>query len=415
MDSKHKLRAALRHEPGPVPIDFGATAVTGMHVTCVAALRQWYGLEARPVTVCEPYQMLGRLDDDLLDVLGIDTVGIMPRNTMFGFPLADFKEWRAPWGQELLVPGGFNVTYDGERVLIYPEGDRSAPPSGLMPQGGFFFDTLIRQPPVDEAGLDPADNLEEFGPISEADLAWFGAEVARAKASGRGVVANFGGTAFGDIALVPAPFLKAPRGIRDVAEWYVSTATRQDYVHAVFGRQLELALANLERLHQVVGDSVDAVFLCGTDFGTQSGLFCSPRTFTTLWLPYYREMNAWIHAHTGWKTFKHSCGAVEPLLPQFIEAGFDILNPVQCSAAGMAPEGLKANYGDRLVFWGGGADTQRTLPFGTPEEVRAEATERCRIFSASGGFVFDAVHNVQANTPVANMVAMIEAVHAFNG
>jgi hypothetical protein len=415
MDRRQKLKRALAHQDGPVPMDFGGTAVTGMHVSVVSALRDHYGLERRPVRVIEPYQMLGDLDDDLMDALGVDVVGIYGRTTLFGFTLENWKEWTTPWGQPVLVPGQFNVTVKGGDVYIYPEGDTTVPPSGHMPEGGYFFDAIIRQEPIDEERLNPDDNTEEFGPITDETLAYLNREAQKASASGRGVIASFGGTAFGDIALVPGPFLKHPKGIRDVAEWYVSTAMRQDYVHAVFARQLEQGLANLARIHAVVGDRVDAVFLCGTDFGTQQAQFCSTATFDELWLPYYSRMNDWIHRHTTWKTFKHSCGAVEPFMEHFIKAGFDIINPVQCSAAGMDPRTLKDRYGDRLVFWGGGVDTQKTLPFGTPAQVREQVLRRCEIFSRKGGFVFDAIHNVQAKSPVANVVAMVEAVKEFNG
>ena len=168
-------------------------------------------------------------------------------------------------------------------------------------------------------------------------------------------------------------------------------------------------------MHRAVGDVVDAVFVCGTDFGTQTSAFCSVATFRELWLPYYRQLNDWIHAHTTWKTFKHSCGSVERFFASFIDAGFDIVNPVQCSAQGMEPEQLKAEYGDRIVFWGGGVDTQKTLPFGTPAEVREQVLRRCEVFAPGGGFVFNAIHNIQAGTPVANIVAMFDAVREFNG
>jgi hypothetical protein len=414
MNSREKLQNALNHRNGMVPMDFGGTAVTGVHVSVVAALREHYGLEKRPVKVVEPYQMLGEIEDDLKDVMGVDTVGIYPRSTLFGFALENWKEWRTPWGQTVLVPGMFNVTVKGKDTYIYPEGDMTVPPSGHMPDGGYFFDTIVRQLPFDEELLDPADNTEEFGPVSDQALAHFSLEAEKAAATGRGVIANFGGTAFGDIALVPAPFMKFPKGIRDIAEWYVTTAARQDYVHAMFTKQLEYALDNLKRIHAVVGDRVDAVFLCGTDFGTQHGQFCSPETFDSLWMPYYTKMNDWIHCHTAWKTFKHSCGAVDPFMGRFIQAGFDIINPVQCSAAGMEPKALKEKYGDRIVFWGGGVDTQKVLPFGTPEEVREQVLERCAIFGENGGFVFDAIHNVQAKTPIANIAAMLDAVREFN-
>lgn len=415
MTHRDALKRALDHQPGPVPIDFGSTAVTGMHVTVVASLREHYGLEPRLVKAVEPYQMLGLIEDDLREALGLDTIGVPPRQTLFGFPNEGWKPWRAPWGQELLVAEGFRTTHSGDDTLLYPQGDLSASPSGRMPAASYFFDTIVRQPPLDEAALDPADNLEEFGPITEADLAHFAAEADRVGGTGYGVVATFGGTAFGDIALVPAPFLTHPKGIRDIEEWYVSTVTRREYVHAVFSRQLEQALANLERLHAVVGDAVDVVFVCGTDFGTQIGQFCSPKAFAELWQPYYRAVNNWIHDHTSWRTMKHSCGAVEPLIPGFLEAGFDVLNPVQCSATGMEPARLKERYGDRLVFWGGGVDTQKTLPFGTPEQVHDEVLARCETFGKSGGFVFNSVHNIQAKTPTANVVAVFDAVREYNG
>lgn len=417
MTSKQAVLSALNHqEGGRVPVDFGGTAVTGMHVSCVAALRDYYALEKKPVKVHEPYQMLGMIEEDLQEVLGLDVEGVFPLNTMFGFPATGWKEWRMYDGLEVLVPEKFITTVDENGdTLIYPEGDTSVPPSGKMPEGGYFFDSIIRQEPIQEEKLDPEDNLEEFRPVSEKELAHFLAEARRAASTGRAVTATFGGTAFGDIALVPGPFIKHPKGIRDVTEWYISTLTRQNYIHAVFEKQCQLALANLEKIHAAVGDLVDVVFVCGTDFGTQNSLFCSPETFRTLYMPYYRQINCWIHENTNWKTFKHSCGAVEELMSHFIQAGFDIINPVQCSAASMEPEKLNANYGEDLVFWGGAVDTQNVLPFGTPEKVREQVLRRCKIFSRKGGFVFNSVHNIQAKTPVENIVSMIEAVKEFNG
>ena len=284
-----------------------------------------------------------------------------------------------------------------------------------MPKGGYFFDCIVRQPPFDEEKLNPEDNLEEFTPFTQEDVDHLARAAKAAASTGRGVIATFGGTAFGDIAFVPGPSLKHPRGIRDVAEWYMSTSSRQEYIHKVFERQCEVGIGNLERVHAAIGDSVQAVFTCGTDFGTQNSTFCSVKTFHSLYFPYYKRVNDWIHTHTGWKTFKHSCGAVFKFLPSFIEAGFDILNPVQCSAAGMDPEILKANFGDRLIFWGGGVDTQKVLPFGTAAEVREQVLRRCEVFAPGGGFVFNSIHNVQARTPVEIMVALIDAVHEFNG
>ena len=414
--SRERLLKTLRHEePDRIPIDFGGSAVTGVHASCVAALRDYYGLEKRPVRVHEPFQMLALIDEDLRAAMGVDVVGIFGRNTTFGFPAERWKNWNFN-GLEVLVPGDFNTTVD-ERgdTLIYPQGDTAVPPSGRMPKGGYFFDSIIRQEPINEDELNPEDNTEEFQPIAQADLDHLARSVRDVAATGAGVIAGFGGTAFGDIAHVPGPSLKRPKGIRDVAEWYVSTRSRRGYIHKIFERQCEVALENLARIWATVGDQVHAVFVCGTDFGTQTSAFCSVQTLRDLYFPYYKQVNDWIHARTPWKTFKHSCGAVAKFIPSFIEAGFDILNPVQCSATGMEAERLKAEFGKHIVFWGGGVDTQKVLPFGTPAEVREQVLRRCEIFAPGGGFVFNSIHNVQAGTPVENIIAMLDAVREFSG
>lgn len=414
--SRTRVQNTLRHrQPDRIPIDFGGSSVTGIHASCVAALRDYYGLEQRPVKIHEPGQMLALVEEDLKQALGVDVEGVYRRKTKFGFPLTDWKPWRLN-GLDVLVPGGFNVTTDENGdTLIYPQGDTSAKPSGRMPKDGFFFDAIVRQDHFDENNLNPEDNMEEFKPISDADIDAIAVDMQAALATGRAVFAAFGGTAFGDISAVPAPALKDPRGIRDITEWYVSTRTRRDYIHAVFAHQCEVALGNLRRIHARVGDSVDALYVCGTDFGTQTSAFCSVATFRELWLPYYKAIGDWVRNNTTWKCFKHSCGAVEKFIESFIEAGFEILNPVQCSATGMDPQLLKDKYGDRITFWGGGVDTQKTLPFGTPQQVRDEVLARCEVFAPGGGFVFNTIHNIQAGTPVENIVAMIDAVREFNG
>ena len=415
--ARQRVRDALAHrEPDRVPIDLGSTSVTGVHVSVVTALREHFGLEQRPIKVYDPYQMLGSVDPDLADALGVDVWGVPRRRSHFGFVNENWKPWVVN-GLEVLMGGGFEIDTEPDgSTVIYPQGDRTAAPSGRMPAGGWFFDSIVRQNHFDPENLDPADNLEEFRPLSDEDLEWNLRWLPEGEASGRAIVAGgFGGTGFGDIATVPAPGLKDPRGIRDVSEWYVSLRSRRSYIHAVFEKQCELALANLARVHAAVGDRIDLVYLCGTDFGTQTSAFCSVPTFRELWLPYYTAICKWIHANTDWKCFKHSCGSVERFFDSLVEAGFDIINPVQCSAAGMDPVHLKKTYGDRLVFWGGGVDTQKTLAFGTPEQIREEVLRRCEVFAPGGGFVFNPVHNIQARTPVANVVAMFNAVQEFNG
>ena len=190
-----------------------------------------------------------------------------------------------------------------------------------MPADCYFINATERQEYVDDDAIQPEDNLEEFGPISEEDLQYYKEAVEKAAATGKAVVASFGGTALGDIAFVPGMGLKDPKGIRNVAEWYMSTSMRRDYVQTVFEKQTDIAIANYQRLWDAVGEKVDVVFTCGTDFGTQDSQFCSLDTFRELWLPHYKRMNDWIHANTTWKVFKHTCGAVLPILPGLVEAG----------------------------------------------------------------------------------------------
>jgi uroporphyrinogen-III decarboxylase len=150
--------------------------------------------------------------------------------------------------------------------------------------------------------------------------------------------------------------------------------------------------------------------ITGTDFGTQRGLFISVQAYRDLFKPFHQQVNDLVHRRTGWKTFIHSCGAVSQLIPDFIEAGFDVLNPVQCSAEGMEAEDLKRQFGKDMVFWGGGVDTQKTLAFGTPQQVYAEVRQRIDIFNKGGGFVFNTVHNVQGNVPLENVEAMFKGI-----
>jgi len=408
MTSRERLQAALSHQPvDRLCVDLGAGGQTGIGVCALHRLRQAVLRDPdHRVRVHEPYQMLGEVDD------------APTPSTMFGYRAEAWKPFVMPDGTPCLVPGQFNFTRDSSGdYLMYPEGDTSVPPCARMTCDGFFFDSVRRQDPVCEDRLDPADNLEEFGPIGDDDVRTYVDAVGRAHARTElGIYITIGGVAFGDIALVPAPWMRHPKGIRDVEEWYVSTVTRPAYVKAVFERQCEIGLANIRRLAGALGDRVQVAFVSGTDFGTQTSTFCSVETFRDLYKPYLKAVCGQIHRLTNWKVFIHSCGAVYPLIPEFIDAGVDVLNPVQCSAAGMDPRRLKREFGRDLVFWGGGVDTQRTLPFGTPDEVYREVRERIDCFFEDGtGFVFNTIHNILSNVPVGNLLALFRAVNDARG
>jgi len=415
--SRERVELALAHkEPDKVPLDLGGSATSGMQVNSVYLLRQALKLDppGTPIKVTETFQMLGEIKPDLMDALGVDVVQLSGRKSFFGFPNEGWKPWTTFDGTPVLVPAGFNTEpAENGDIFMYPEGDKSVAPSGRMPNGGWYFDAVVRQPPIDDNNLNVEDNLEEFGPVTDEDLAYYKAEADRLYATGKAILANFGGTGFGDIALVPGLQLKNPKGIRDIEEWYVSTSIRRDYVYKIFERQCEIALQNLEKIYKVVGNKVTVAFITGTDFGTQNGPFVSPKAYRNLYKPFHAELNNWIHKNTQWKSWIHSCGSIWRLLDDIVDAGFDVLNPVQTAAVDMGVANLKEKYGDRLTFWGGGVDTQRTLPFGKPDDICREVKERMKIFGKGGGFVFNTIHNVQAGIPVENLVALYEAVNEY--
>ena len=415
LNSRERVSLILSHkEADRVPLDLGGSGTTGMHVDSVYLLRQALRLDppGTPVKVIDPFQMLGEIAPDLVAALDADVLPLAKPVTDFGFRLEGWKPWTTFAGTPVLVPEGFNTEPDANGdILLYPQGDRSVAPSGRMPKGGIYFDTIVRRPTVDDATLKVEDNLEEFGPISDRDLTSLREQAERLYATtDKAILMSPGGTSFGSFSATPGPALKHPKGIRSVEEWQMSTITRRDHLIKIFERQCKIGLANFQKIADAVGNRVTAVITSYTDFGAQNGPFISPQTYRALYKPFNKAVNDWVHQHTTWKTFTHCCGSVRALLPDFVEAGFDILNPVQTSAAHMDPVELKKGFGDVFTFWGGGIDTQRTLPFGTPEQVREEVRQRIRVFGVGGGFVFNPVHNVQSRAPIANILAMYETV-----
>ena len=393
----------------------GATAQTGISASVLYKFRKALGLEEKPILVHEPYQMLGHVDEDVRQVLDVDVIGLWNPVNFMGVRNESWKPWEMPDGTPVLMAGGFEYDVDKYgNIYTYPQGDRTAEPSMKMPAGGYFFDNIDRSKGFDEDNLDPrGDYGESFSVFDEGAARYLENESKRLyRETDYAVVGNFGCGGFGDVANLPGADIKNPWGIRKMEDWLMAHILYPEYILEVFEMQAEAALENLEIYKQAVGDRIQVIWMSGTDFGTQSGEFTSPEMYRKFYKPYHKKLNDWVHKNTNWKTFYHTCGSIVNLLDDMAEAGVDILNPVQLSAAGMDPKRLKKKYKGKLVFWGGGVDTQHTLPFGTREEVCNQVKERMAVFSEGGGFVFNTIHNIVAKTPVDNLLAMYETVRS---
>jgi hypothetical protein len=410
---RERIREAIRHRtPDRVPLDLGSTSVTGIHAIAYRKLKETLGVQGGEVRVIDPFQMLADVEEPVRARLGVDTIGISLPNNIFGFRNRDWKPWTLFDGSPVSVPGGFTCSCaDNGDILLHPQGDRSAAPSGRMAKGGYYFDAIVRQKPIDEAALDARRWVRQtFSEYTQEDARWLEESTARAwEQTPYALVGNFCDGGLGDIGVVPGPAAKDPDGIRDPEEWYVSLAARREYIREIFFHQAEFCLRNLEIYRQACGDRLEVIDVSETDFGGQRGLLYSPEIFRDLFLPAFRKINDWIHAHTPWRVFFHSCGSIASILGDLVSAGVDIINPVQYTADTMDLADLKALWGERLVFWGGGIDTQRVLAFGTPEQVAAEVEKNLGILSRGGGFVFSAVHNIQATVPAENLAALFAA------
>jgi uroporphyrinogen-III decarboxylase len=198
-------------------------------------------------------------------------------------------------------------------------------------------------------------------------------------------------------------------------QWLCMLMMEKETDHEMMARYVDAVICCMKLYHQAAGEYCFAWGVASDDAGTQRGGVMTAELFEEMIKPHYKRVCDWVHAHTKWKTLLHPCGSVYDYIPHWIEAGIDILNPVQISAANMEPERLVREFGGRVVFWGGGCDTQKVLPLGTPQEVREHVRHNIEVFSPGGGYVFTQVHNIQQNVPVENVEAMLQAAYEFGG
>lgn len=422
MTSRERVLAALRHEqPDRCPIDLGSNGQTGMNISTMYRLRKALGLDEHRIKAIEPLQMLGEVEMDLARAVHTDVIGLWNQGNMMGYPNKDWKPFDLDDGTPTWMGGGFEYDTDEKgNKLVYACGDRKAPYAFCMPKGGYFFDNLdhFSEPfdmDMDEEDMTPREDFrEDFQVATDEDARYWENEAQKLYTeTDYAIMGILGGAGLGDAAWVPGPTVKHPKGIRRFPDWLMAMAAYPDYLEEVFSMQTDVMLKNLEIYKEAVGERIQVVWISGTDFGTQNGLFLSIPTFRKLFKPYYKKINDWVHQNTGWKTFYHTCGCVNDLLDDLADMGVDCLNPVQFTAMepkGMTPQRLKAEYGDKFTFWGGGVDTQTVLPFGTPEQVRQQVAQRVQQLNQNGGFIFNTVHNVVANVPPENLIAMYETV-----
>lgn len=395
ISSRERVLRALNHqEPDRVPLDLGGTRVTSIDVGAYARLRHALGLDGDLPKVMDVWQMLAWVELPMVEKLGVDVLPVPYLTGPFGMRIDAWQPWSLDDGMQVLMPANFAPVRDAEaNLLLFQDDDLVAMKAASSP----YFDRM-----VEFKVYDPLPAVETWSmPIfTDEELTWRRDWAARLRRNtDKALVGDFG-------------LLLGRWG--SYQEWMYTIAADPDYVHAFYERKTENLLRNLSLYREAVGDNIDVIWL-GEDFGTQKALMISPRMFRQTVAPYYQRVFDWVHRHTAWKVFFHCCGAIYPIIGTLIECGVDILNPVQTTAAGMEPGRLKAEFGDRLVFWGGGIDTQTVLPFGSQDEIRSQVHERVRIFGPGGGFVFSPIHNIQGDVSDERMLSMYEALREVGG
>jgi len=415
MNSRERVNAALNHEiPDRVPFDLGGHICSGIHAVESIKLRKKLGLEAKLPELIDPMMFVAAVEEDLRQKLGVDCVGIYTKGNLLGFRNENYKPWTLPDGSEVLIGGDFVYTTNPDgSVYSYPDGNTSLAPSVKMAKDGLYFDNITRQEDLDAKTVWDAreDYKDQYALYTEQDMKDIEAQVDHYwNNTEYALIGSFYGVGFGDALQLPGPRFNEPKGIRDFCDWMMYMILKPEYIKEFFELQLEIGLKNLKTLYEIAGDKLSAVYTTGADYGSQLGLQVSRDMFRELFMPFHKRANDWIHENTNWKIAMHTCGSIVDIMPDIIEAGFDALNPVQISAAGMDAQMLNEKFGDKIAFWGGGASPQGTLVTGTPEDVYEETKRNIEALGKGGGLIGGNIHNLQYNVPVDNFLALVQAI-----
>ncbi len=409
MNSRERvLRTVNFQEPDRVPIDLGGLEASSIGVKAYNGVKRKLGIRSES-RIWDPRFMIARVEEEILQRFHVDIVPLDVSSA--AWDAAPDSEWipRTLYeGVEGLLPPETNIGTDSEGNWVLLDGEGN-PTAYRMPREGYYFDDMSFDTPG--ATIDPAAFRPPAG-FSDEQL-----EALRKRGkflhdnTEYAMLGWGGGVCFLGLSLITDRLSNVTMGLS--SEWMVMLMTEKETCHEMMGRSIEASIASLKQLHDAVGDYCFAWGIAADDSGTQRGEFINPDLWAEMIRPHYAKLCDWVHRNTKWKTFMHSCGSIYNLIPHLIEAGIDILNPVQTSAAGMEPERLKKEFGGRIVFWGGGCDTQNVLSTATPEEVREHVRERIGIFAPGGGYIFNQVHNIQPNVPPENVIAMLDAAYEF--
>ncbi|MEM1568690.1 MAG: uroporphyrinogen decarboxylase family protein [Thermofilaceae archaeon] len=401
LSRRERVLTALRHEePDRVPIDLGAMASTGIHAVAYAALKRHLGLKGGVVRVYDVGQQLAEPEREVLELFHVDVLDITRSLEPCGPDERKWKPWVLPDGTPCEIPDWFNPQPDGRGGWVVK--DASGTVVSRMPAGGFYFggvDSWHGRPPLaDVRSPEDVDGYNwEAHRVSDTRVEWL-----RRKAEYL--------YRFTDYALMFSTYMgfhEWGQGLRGWSTWLADLVHRRVLAHRILDRMLEVNLYNLKKYVEALKDYVQIIEF-GDDLGTQLGPQIPPRVYREMLKPYHEELFRYVKRHSRMFVFLHSCGSIYALIPDLIDAGVDVLNPVQISARDMEPEKLKREFGEQVTFWGGGCDTQRVLPFATPAEVAEHVRRNVETFKPGGGFVFVQVHNIQPRVPPENIVAMFK-------
>ena len=383
MNHKERILKTINHEePDRVPIDIGGMRSTGIHAIPYRKLRKYIGFDYNSVKLYDVSQQLGLIDRDVLNYFDADVLPITRLASAFGIDIDNWKVGKLPNGVPALVPRDFNPIKESDGYKIKDKNGRTL---AKRTENSLYYDKAGVNHP-----LENAENSEEIREgyntqeVSQKEIEFLRSQKKKVKSSDRAVMAEFGGSLY-----------EKGQSLRGYKQWYLDVAGNKSLVKTLLDLMVDDYLKQLDVFFDVLEDSIQIIQFGGDDLGMQDGPQISPKTYAEIFKPRHKKLFDYVHKNTDWKVFLHSCGSIYQLLPNLIEAGVDIINPVHINAANMEPERLKNEFGDEIVFWGGGCDTQETLPQGSPEEIVEEVKENIDAFAPGGGFVFTPVHNVQ--------------------